>query len=275
MSVLNPSSKTPSDQAGKESSLHGNSQHAKDPPPCLSEYEQQRLLHIARNREYMALLGLAEDAGAQMAAQEAKGRANSDDPAGRRRPKKPAPERDAPCRRSGRLVGRTPDYTGEHIDAFGDELESIPSAGRKSKRIKEYYCHDAWRLLCCVALMSRVSSADTKHRCIAAFFAVCPTPSALLDSSPDAILRVILPLGLFPSRFRSLVEMSRRFIEMPEFDIALEGPNKVYGFGEFGYQSFRIFVRGDLRVRPSDKHLQAFLVWQNRNKTSEGEAPPV
>jgi hypothetical protein len=38
---------------------------------------------------------------------------------------------------------------------------------------QEYYAHDVWQLLVCCVLMSRVSSWDTKHRVIAAFFEKC------------------------------------------------------------------------------------------------------
>lgn len=36
--------------------------------------------------------------------------------------------------------------------------------------LQEYYAHDAWQLLVCCVLMSRVSSWDVKHKVIAAFF---------------------------------------------------------------------------------------------------------
>lgn len=36
--------------------------------------------------------------------------------------------------------------------------------------VQEYYAHDVWQLLVCCVLMSRVSSWETKHRVIAAFF---------------------------------------------------------------------------------------------------------
>jgi methyl-CpG-binding domain protein 4 len=38
----------------------------------------------------------------------------------------------------------------------------------------------------------------------------------------------------------------------------------VYGVGEFGIDSFRVFCRGDLSVTPADKTLQSFVSWQKR-----------
>jgi methyl-CpG-binding domain protein 4 len=44
------------------------------------------------------------------------------------------------------------------------------------------------------------------------------------------------------------------------------GKNKIYGVGEFGVDSFEVFVRGNLESKPADKTLQAFVAWQKRQK---------
>ena len=64
--------------------------------------------------------------------------------------------------------------------------------------MQEEHCGDVWRLLCACVLMSRVSSHETKARCIAAFFARFPTPSAFAapDTDPSDVLPLIQSLGL-------------------------------------------------------------------------------
>jgi len=139
--------------------------------------------------------------------------------------------------------------------------------------LQEYYSFDAWRLLCACALMSRVSSANTKHTCISAFFEKFPTPSALLDAGPDDVLPTVLPLGLFPTRYKTVVEVSRRFIEMPAFEVGKAPELKIYGVGEFTLDSYRIFVKGDVDFAPGDKNLKAFVSWQKRHRA--GKQPPA
>jgi len=51
---------------------------------------------------------------------------------------------------------------------------------------------------------------DVKHNTIAAFFARYPTPTAALAAAPHEVLEVIRPLGLFPTRMRSIVEVSAK-----------------------------------------------------------------
>lgn len=78
-------------------------------------------------------------------------------------------------------------------------------------------------------------------------------------------MAVIRPLGLFPTRFRSLVEVSTKMVsDVGAFDVGHEPDKKVYGVGEFGIDSFRVFCRGDLSVTPADKTLQSFVSWQKR-----------
>merc|ERR1719389_74795 len=69
---------------------------------------------------------------------------------------------------------------------------------------------------------------------------------------------------------KSLVAVSERFLEMPAFDVGLQGDLKIYGIGQFGLDSFQIFIRGRLDFQPGDRTLQAFVRWQK----AHGEAGP-
>jgi len=110
-----------------------------------------------------------------------------------------------------------------------------------------------------------VSSWDTKHNTISAFFASYPTPSHLLDADPEDVLQVIKPLGLFPTRMQSLVAISTRFLELPEFIVGLNKEHKIYGIGEFGYQSYQIFCQNKgLTISPADRALASFASWQKQ-----------
>ena len=330
------------------------------PDDGLTEYERQRLAHVARNREYMARLGIQALAGEISA------------------PADPKPTKRAPRakvkrepavgeRRSARVRNMVPEFDGAAVDALSDDEdvgsrakrrkadpESEPArvatgpagvgvwasedaaleasrqwledarelmlarvaasdvAGAKKMNnddakwreeaarrwgdgvpaaelvsdwrawttsrigtppppsdlqlLQEYYAHDAWQLLVACVLMSRVSSWATKHECISKFFQAFPTPTAALAAKPDAVLAIIKPLGLFPNRYRSLVEVSARVLtETGPLDVGLEpGVNKIYGVGEFGVDSFDVFCRGDLSRTPGDKTLQSFVAWQKR-----------
>ena len=335
------------------------------PADDLTEYEKQRLAHVARNREYMARLGVL-----QLASEVGGGVADT-------KPKRKSPavrvkrEPVEGTRRSARVKNIAPEHDGAEIDALGDDEDA--TVGSRSKRLRgasdgpdtfasgpagsskrmwasedaalaasrawledarhimlsrvaaadvdatknkaewrdeavrrwgdgvpaagavadweawtrsrigappppsdlqllqEYYAHDAWQLLVACVLMSRVSSWATKHDTISAFFAAYPTPTAALAAEPDDALAILRPLGLFPNRFRSVVEVSTAVLtNVGPLDVGMEaGVNKIYGIGEFGVHSFEVFCRGDLDARPADKTLQAFVAWQKRQNADD------
>lgn len=52
---------------------------------------------------------------------------------------------------------------------------------------------------------------------------------------------------------------------MPEFAVSLEKEHKIYGVGEFGVDSYLIFVKGSgAELTPSDRNLRAFSTWQKQ-----------
>lgn len=134
--------------------------------------------------------------------------------------------------------------------------------------LQEDYSHCPWRLLIACVLMSRVSSVSVKTRCINDFFEKYPTPSAVLDNSfnPASAYEILRPLGLFENRLRSCVEISKKFLQMATFDVGLTPYLKIYGVGEFGCNSFTIFIRdGAEDLYPKDKNLARYCNWKRNN----------
>tara|TARA_B110000459_G_scaffold57094_1_gene64092 strand:+ start:598 stop:1620 length:1023 start_codon:yes stop_codon:yes gene_type:complete len=326
----------------------------------ITEYEQQRLAHVARNREYMARLGVL-----QLALEITKDTGNTKSKTPKVRVKREPVEG---TRRSARVKNVAPEHDGTAIDEMPDDEGLTAGGARKRRRdvsddgeniaagpaglsknvwssedaalaasrawledarhimlsrvaatnvdstrnksewrdeavrrwgdgvpkanevadwekwtrsrigappppsdlqlLQEYYAHDAWQLLVACVLMSRVSSWKVKHNTIAAFFEKYPTPTEALTAKPDDALAILRPLGLFPNRFRSVIEVSTKILtDTNELDVGMEKDiNKIYGVGEFGVDSFDVFCRGDLDCGPADKTLQAFVSWQKRHR---------
>ena len=136
--------------------------------------------------------------------------------------------------------------------------------------LQERFCGCCWRLLVSCTLMSRVSSAAVKDVALPAFFARYPTPTAALEADPPDVLKILAPLGLFPNRMRSVVEVSRCFLAMPRFDVGLKPPLKIYGIGEFGLDSFLIFCRDrGATLVPADRNLAGYCRWRKQIAAAE------
>ena len=66
---------------------------------------------------------------------------------------------------------------GGDWEGFVASRDSTPAPTSEEMLLQEYYADDGWKLLVACALMSRVSSHETKTRCIEGFFELCPTPT--------------------------------------------------------------------------------------------------
>ena len=87
----------------------------------LTDYERQRLAHVARNREYMARLGVLD-----LAKVVATGKPTT--APSRKRVKREPTE---PSRRSGRLLNVKPEHDGSAVDALRDDEDA---GERRNKR---------------------------------------------------------------------------------------------------------------------------------------------
>ena len=188
--------------------------------------------------------------------------------------------RDEAVRRWGELAGGGPAAGRRDWEAYVTSRLSRPPPPSADPLLQEFYAADMWQLLCVCVLMSRVSSWETKHRCISAFFAAHPTPSAFMASvitaGETAPLRALInSLGLFDDRLKSLTAITTAFL-LPEngdaFAVDLKA-HKIRGIGEFGYHSWLIFCcdLGDT-VRPSDKCLASYCAWRKKQPARVDDA---
>ena len=79
---------------------------------------------------------------------------------------------------------------------------------------------------------------------------------------------------------RSVAAISEKFLEMPGFEVSLEKEHKIYGVGEFGVDSYLIFVKGvGAELTPSDRNLRAFTTWLKQGapggRGRVPSAPPI
>ena len=91
----------------------------------LTEYERQRLAHVARNREYMARLGIQALAGEI---------AGPSDPKPTKRAPRAKVKREPAVgeRRSARVRNMVPEFDGAAVDALSDD-EDVGSSAKRRK----------------------------------------------------------------------------------------------------------------------------------------------
>ena len=80
-----------------------------------------------------------------------------------------------------------------------------------------------------------------------------PQPQNLLSADEDFVKTIIKPLGMVNVRYKRLVGMTWDYLTWDGVDAT-----KLYGIGEYGSQSYRIFFKGE-RFEPKDKELRKYL----------------
>lgn len=121
---------------------------------------------------------------------------------------------------------------------------------------QERYRHDPWAVLCCTICLNLTTGRafEAVHRDL---FSLWPTPVEMALADANELRDILTCLGLQQRRTRSLIRMSTAYAFFWDGREAIDLP----GIGTYGNDSYRIFVRGELDVRPSDKELRKYLEW--------------
>lgn len=80
-----------------------------------------------------------------------------------------------------------------------------------------------------------------------------PQPLNLIAADEDFVKSIIQPLGMVNVRYRRILQMSKDHLTWDGEDATM-----LYGIGEYGSQSYRIFFKNE-RFEPKDKELRRYL----------------
>jgi len=79
-------------------------------------------------------------------------------------------------------------------------------------------------------------------------------PESFLTSTPEQVIEVITPLGMYNKRQNTLRRMSQDFLTWDHDDATM-----LYGIGKYGSDSYEIFFKSNYTVQPTDKELIRYL----------------
>jgi methyl-CpG-binding domain protein 4 len=86
------------------------------------------------------------------------------------------------------------------------------------------------------------------------FLSRWPDPKSFLASTPEQVISVIMPLGMYNKRQNTLRRMSEDYLTWDGVDATM-----LYGIGKYGSDSYEIFFKGNYTVQPTDKELIRYL----------------
>ena len=117
--------------------------------------------------------------------------------------------------------------------------------------LQEVYGEDPWKVLVCCVLLNRTSRQQVD--CIRdELFERWPTPGAMARADTRELSILLHSLGFYNRRARTLVEMSKKWLET---DPLVDGVGHLPGVGKYASDSWAIFVQRRTDVEPTDKVL--------------------
>ena len=119
--------------------------------------------------------------------------------------------------------------------------------------IQQEFQHDPWKMLIGCIMLNQTSNKNVRQ-VIYSFFDRWPNPQSVLNTSPDEIREHIRPLGFYNMRTDRIIRFCREYINK-----TFTKANELYGIGKYADDSYEIFIKGNLKVEPTDKILIRYL----------------
>jgi endonuclease III len=118
--------------------------------------------------------------------------------------------------------------------------------------IQEEYTSDAWKMMVCCILLNQTNNKQVRP-ILNTLFNFIPNPQSAISCDKECLAAIIKTTGFQNIKASRIVKLSKKWIE--GFRCVSELP----GIGQYGLDSWNIFIREDLTVTTRDKKLKAYL----------------
>lgn len=120
------------------------------------------------------------------------------------------------------------------------------------KLIQEDYLQEHWKMMVSCILLNQTSNLQVR-KVLAPLFAKIKDPLYCSYLNPEDFSGIIKSTGFSNIKAKRIVEMSKKWV--CGFDDVMQLP----GIGQYGKDSWDIFVNKNLQINPSDKKLVMYL----------------
>lgn len=118
--------------------------------------------------------------------------------------------------------------------------------------IQEDYIDDPWKMLICCILLNQTNNLQVRP-ILEKLFKLIPDPESAVTCSSDLISEVIKTTGLQNIKTSRIKRLSQKWIE------GYEDIKDLPGIGEYGKDSWEIFINKNLSILPRDTKLRSYL----------------
>ena len=118
--------------------------------------------------------------------------------------------------------------------------------------IQEDYVNDPWKMLVCCILLNQTNNKQVRP-ILSSLFELIPDPISTIGCDPEVLAAVIKTTGFQNVKAKRIIALSSKWLE------GFSSVSELPGIGQYGKDSWTIFIDKDLSINPQDKKLRMYL----------------
>jgi len=118
--------------------------------------------------------------------------------------------------------------------------------------IQEEYLDDPWRMMVCCILLNQTNNKQVRP-VLSSVFSLIPNPESAIRCNPERLAAVIKTTGFQNVKASRIIKFSQKWLD------GFKDVKDLPGIGQYGKDSWEIFVNKDLSIQTLDKKLFAYL----------------
>ena len=118
--------------------------------------------------------------------------------------------------------------------------------------IQEEYLDDPWKMMVCCILLNQTNNKQVRP-ILSSVFGLIPNPESAIRCSPEILAAVIKTTGFQNIKASRIVKFSQKWLE------GFKDIKDLPGIGQYGKDSWEIFINKNLSIQTRDKKLFAYL----------------
>jgi len=122
--------------------------------------------------------------------------------------------------------------------------------------IQEEYLDDPWKMMVCCILLNQTNNKQVRP-ILSSLFDLIPNPESAIRCNQESLAAVIKTTGFQNVKASRIIKFSQKWIE------GFIDVGDLPGIGQYGKDSWEIFINRNLTISTKDKKLLAYLNFFN------------
>jgi endonuclease III len=118
--------------------------------------------------------------------------------------------------------------------------------------IQEEYLDDPWKMMVCCILLNQTNNKQVRP-ILSSVFRLIPNPESAIRCNPERLAAVIKTTGFQNIKASRIIKFSQKWLE------GFKDIKDLPGIGQYGKDSWEIFINKNLSIQTRDKKLFAYL----------------